>query len=135
MNCPNCAAVMVTARATDFGSEYFYCRACKKELCEMVTLEARVQEPESFSDAFKGYFRSSVGSTTSNVGNITYDPTPITFGGIGSYRGSKFTQQCGDPDCSCMLPASDPDDTDPTAGMKKAYIAETKRRMASLRLS
>lgn len=35
MKCPVCSGEMVKARATSFGEEYDYCRACKKELKEM----------------------------------------------------------------------------------------------------
>lgn len=40
MNCPQCSDDMILTRATDFGSEYFYCRACKKELSELAVLES-----------------------------------------------------------------------------------------------
>ncbi len=39
MDCPMCGGGMVKARATNFGAEYDYCRACKKEYAEMVKLE------------------------------------------------------------------------------------------------
>lgn len=35
MNCPACNGLMIKARATNFGSEYDYCRTCKKELSEL----------------------------------------------------------------------------------------------------
>ncbi len=35
MNCPTCAGEMVTAKATSFGEEYWYCRSCRKELSEL----------------------------------------------------------------------------------------------------
>lgn len=39
MTCPQCSNVMVQARATNFGEQYWYCRSCKQELAEMYTLE------------------------------------------------------------------------------------------------
>lgn len=35
MKCPKCFDDMVLTRATNFGSEYHYCRICKKELSEL----------------------------------------------------------------------------------------------------
>lgn len=35
MTCPKCSNDMVTARATNFGDDYSYCRSCKKELAEI----------------------------------------------------------------------------------------------------
>ena len=95
MNCPNCAAVMVTARATAFGSEYFYCRVCKKELSEMITLEARV--PEASSDAFNNP-KWGTGVTFRPGINVIGYPVPNTK----SYP-------CNDPDCTICFPA--PSDT------------------------
>lgn len=39
MTCPICGVEMITAKATDFGDPYYYCRTCKKELLEMLLLE------------------------------------------------------------------------------------------------
>ncbi len=64
MNCPNCAAVMVNAKATDFGSEYFYCRVCKKELSEMVVLETPAVE--DLASAFE-MFVSHAGTATGRL--------------------------------------------------------------------
>lgn len=35
MDCPICNNPMVTARATNFGEDYSYCRTCKRELSEI----------------------------------------------------------------------------------------------------
>lgn len=40
MNCPHCSDMMVEARASQFGEEYFYCRTCKKELAEILVPES-----------------------------------------------------------------------------------------------
>lgn len=39
MKCPQCNADMISAKATDFGEEYFYCKSCKKELKELLILQ------------------------------------------------------------------------------------------------
>lgn len=39
MQCPKCSSDMVTARATNFGDDYWYCQGCKKELAELMVLE------------------------------------------------------------------------------------------------
>jgi len=36
MNCPQCCTEMVDAQATSLGETYKYCRACKKELAEII---------------------------------------------------------------------------------------------------
>jgi transposase-like protein len=50
MNCPQCTAGMVQAKATDFGDSYWYCRACRKELTEMTTT-SRVEAGHTHSIA------------------------------------------------------------------------------------
>lgn len=39
MNCPQCSQDMIQAVATNFGTPYWYCRGCKKELAELMVLE------------------------------------------------------------------------------------------------
>jgi hypothetical protein len=41
MNCPNCSVAMILTLATNFGQDYYYCRDCKKELAELMTLEPK----------------------------------------------------------------------------------------------
>lgn len=108
MNCPNCAAVMVTARATDFGSEYFYCRTCKKELCEMVTLEDRV--PETSNDSSNYMFNPN--------GSITFRPGTYNVGANGGWAsvvgggGGSNTNSCNDPNCGYCSPQYPVDSAD-----------------------
>lgn len=45
MNCPKCNEQMVTARASSFGSEYYYCRGCKKELAELMVRPVSTGSP------------------------------------------------------------------------------------------
>lgn len=55
MNCPACSTVMVTARATNFGEDYWYCQSCKKELAELTPPPAaavKVQEKCACTDLF-----------------------------------------------------------------------------------
>ncbi len=39
MNCPKCSNDMVETRATNFGEDYWYCRTCKDELKNLMSLE------------------------------------------------------------------------------------------------
>lgn len=47
MNCPQCATEMVKAKATNFGEEYDYCRGCKMELSELISLAAESYQKEN----------------------------------------------------------------------------------------
>jgi len=44
MECPKCSGEMVKARATSFGEEYDYCRACKMELAEIRRTHPELEE-------------------------------------------------------------------------------------------
>lgn len=41
MNCPQCSNPMIVTRATAFGEDYHYCRACKKEAKELIKTEVK----------------------------------------------------------------------------------------------
>lgn len=35
VNCPKCSTKMVLARSSNFSEDYWYCRTCKDELCNL----------------------------------------------------------------------------------------------------
>lgn len=69
MNCPKCSDSMVKARATTYGDEYFYCRNCKKELSEMVTITLlSEQRKKSVFDYLVQKKRCAPGTTINHAG-------------------------------------------------------------------
>ncbi len=50
MKCPQCSNDMIKTKATAFGEEYDYCKQCKKELKELVTLPKLEEKPKDLHD-------------------------------------------------------------------------------------
>jgi len=112
MECPICDKEMILARATNFGSSYYYCRSCKKELAEMSPSSPKV-EPKvckhSFSDSSldctkcgkNGYSMSSgtvVRFTNSPApGTCNHDNVYYVYHGATSPLLSRVCAHCGAP--------------------------------------
>lgn len=62
MECPICDTEMILALATNFGSSYYYCRSCKKELAEMSPFSPKA-EPLVCKHSNIYYFYPGFGST------------------------------------------------------------------------
>ncbi len=44
VKCPQCFGDLILTKATDHGEEYYYCRACKKELDEMKLMSVAIDQ-------------------------------------------------------------------------------------------
>ena len=111
MECPICDKEMILAQATNFGSSYYYCRECKKELAEMSPSSPKAEPTvckHSFSDSTldcnkcgkSWYSMNTVGfwggpPVDLNVRDCQHSIVHYIYHGVGSPLLTKKCTSCG----------------------------------------
>lgn len=118
MDCPKCNDTMITAKATDFGDEYLYCRTCKQEFAEIeAAIKPKLELVVKHSDFV-------VADSSSVRGGHRWDTTVPGLVAHCLYCACSNTSVASILDCSGFPQTSEPPafiphpthDTDPTTG-------------------